>query len=243
MTIKHKIIGVVTLSLLLLMLTACAAEPTVDPNLKMTEIAATVQAQLTLSAPVIPTATNTEVAPTATLTITPAPPTKTSEDVTATATTIVVPTQSGPSNDNAKFISDITVPDGTILKAGEQFTKTWRVQNTGKTTWSIAYAIIYLEGNLPGRNNTLIFNLTKEVPPGEFADVSALFTAPAQPGNYSSYWKMYSANGYAFGEVLSVSIQVGTPTATVPPTATSTPKPTKTPTITPDPTTETPEPN
>ncbi|MBP8998333.1 MAG: hypothetical protein KBG10_08620 [Anaerolineaceae bacterium] len=39
MTIKHKIIGVVALSLLLVMLTACAAEPTVDPNQKMTEIA------------------------------------------------------------------------------------------------------------------------------------------------------------------------------------------------------------
>jgi len=53
--------------------------------------------------------------------------------------------------DDANFIADISIPDGTTLQAGEQFTKTWRFQNTGKTTWTTEYAIQYLEGNLLGR--------------------------------------------------------------------------------------------
>lgn len=211
---------------LVLLLTACGAKPTVDPNLKMTEIAGTVQAQLTQAAALLPTATMTSPPPTATATITPSAPTNTPSGMAPTATRIVFPTQPASSTDNAKFIADVTIPDGTSMLAGEQFIKTWRLQNTGKTTWTTEYAIQYLEGNLQGRNSVLTFNLVQAVPPGEFVDVSVPFTAPAKAGAYSSYWKMLSASGYYFGEVVSISIYVGVPTSTVDaPTATVTATP------------------
>jgi len=221
---SKRIIGTMVVFVSAILLTACGAKATVDPNQKMTEIAATVQAQLTQSAPVIPTTTPSPVAPTTTMTITPVPPTATSEGALPT-TPVVVPTQPGSTTtDNAIFVSDVTIPDGTTVKPGEQFTKTWQFQNTGKTTWTKDYAILYLEGNLQGRNGVLIFKLSKDVPPGEYADVSALFTAPAAAGNYSSYWKLYNTSGYVFGDAVSVSIKVGSPTTTVaPPTATTAP--------------------
>lgn len=245
---SKQFIGTVVVIVSAILLTACGAEATVDPNQKMTEIASTVQAQLTQSAPIVPTTTPSPVAPTNTMTITPAPPTATSEGALPTATLIVIPTQPvTTTTDNAIFISDVTIPDGTTVKPGEQFIKTWRFQNTGKTTWTKDYSILYLEGNLQGRNGVLIFNLVKDVLPGEYADVSALFTAPATAGNYSSYWKLYNSSGYVFGDAVSVSIQVGNPTATaVPPTATTAPptatatKKVKTPTPTQSPTPETP---
>jgi len=200
-----------------ILLTACAAKPTVDPNQKMTEIASTVQAQLTQSAALIPTATQTLPPPTATPTMTPVPATNTPTGTGPTATKITFPTQPASSTDDSKFIADVTIPDGTSMKAGEQFIKTWRFQNTGKTTWTTDYAIQYLEGNLEGRNGVLTFNLTQNVPPGEFVDVSVLFTAPTQAGTYSSYWKLLSSSGFYFGDPVSVNIVVGVPTSTVPP--------------------------
>ena len=90
---------------------------------------------------------------------------------------------------------------------------------------------------------SLTFNLVQDVAPGEFADISVPFTAPTTPGTYSSYWKLLSADGYYFGDVVSVNISVGVPTATVPP-PTATTKPTKTLTATEEvtPTEETPIP-
>lgn len=228
-----------------LVLSACGAKPTADPNQKMTEIAATVQAQLTLSAPVIPTMTATPVPPTETLTITPAAPTKTFEGAAGTSTLVVIPSQpSGTSDDDANFVSDVSIPDGSTLKAGEQFTKTWRFQNIGKTTWTTDYSIQYLEGNLLGKDSALVFKLAKDVAPGEYGDVSVPFTAPMEPGVYSSYWKLLSVDGYYFGDVVSITIRVGNPTPTIPgltatpiPTATKKPK-TATPTV--SPTVETP---
>lgn len=226
MTTKRFTTTITVALMLALLLTACGAKPTADPSVKMTEIAGTVQAQLTQSAVLNPTATMTSPPPTATATITPAAPTNTPEGMAATATKIVFPTQPANSTDNAKFIADVTIPDGTSMLAGEQFIKTWRIQNTGKTTWTTDYAIQYLEGNLQGRNSVLTFNITQAVPPGEFVDVSVPFTAPAKAGAYSSYWKMLSASGYYFGEAVSINIVVGVPTSTVAaPTATVTTAP------------------
>ncbi|HSR20131.1 MAG TPA: NBR1-Ig-like domain-containing protein, partial [Anaerolineales bacterium] len=39
---------------------------------------------------------------------------------------------------NAAFVSDVTIPDGTILKPGEKFTKTWRIYNSGSCSWTTA---------------------------------------------------------------------------------------------------------
>ncbi len=221
---------IVIVTIFAVTLTACGAKNAVDPNQKMTEIAGTVQAQLTQTALLIPTATSTPEPPTATLTITPAPPTSTPEGMGPTETPIIFSTQPTLSNgDDAKFIADVSIPDGSTLRAGEQFTKTWRFQNIGKTTWTKEYAIQYLEGNLLGKNGDLTFNLPIEVPPGGTLDISIPFTAPTEPGTYSSYWKLLSANGFYFGDTVSINISVGIPTPTVP-SLTPTKKPTKTPT-------------
>lgn len=220
MKINKKLVSVMVVLAAVLPLAACGGKPAADPNQKMTEIAGTVQAQLTLTAAVNPTATQT-FTPTATNTPSPSTPTKISSPEVINPT---IP----PSNtkDDAKFIADVTIPDGTVVKPGEQFIKTWRLQNTGKTTWTKEFSVLYLEGNLKGRNDELIFKLPAEVRPGEYADVSVPFTAPKTKGNYSSYWKMYNASGYVFGDVFNIYIVVADATPTnVTPTLTPTETP------------------
>jgi len=203
----------------IVLLTACARPtPTVDPSVKITEIASTVQAELTSIALLTPSATATPE-PTATSTAAPATPTLDLSAV-ATSTPTMGPILTGTVSDSAKYISDVTIPDYSVVAPATTFVKTWLIQNNGKTTWTKDYKLIYLEG-LVGSNNTTSVSLTKEVAPGEQIEVSVTFKSPDANGVYSSYWKMYNASGYIFGEPLSMFITVGTSTIT--PTAASTP--------------------
>ncbi len=229
---SNKLISLLAVLALGMLLASCGRKPTADPNQKMTEIAATVQAGLTQAAASNPTATPT-LEPTATAT--PSPETPTPPSVISSPEVVNVPTQPQSSTaDSAVYITDVTFPDGSVVRPGEQFIKTWKLQNNGKTTWTKDYAVLYLEGVLYGTGDQLMFKLPVEVKPGDFAEISVPFTAPTAPGNYGSYWKMYNSSGFVFGDVFSINIIVGEPTATgKAPTATltATPAPTKTGTI------------
>lgn len=194
-----------------LVLTACgSASPTEDANAKFTEVASTVQAQLTQNALLTPSATPTLEA---TATPTPEPATATPEGPTDTPP-VPTATVNLVSGDNAKFIVDVTVPDGTQFTAGSTFTKTWRIQNIGTTTWSTQYKLVFVDG-LTGANNTLSINLPKAVNPGEQIDLSVNFIAPANYGSYNSWWRMLNANGAVFGDPFSVVFSVGATAATI----------------------------
>jgi len=202
----------------IVLLTACArSTPTVDPSVKITEIASTVQAELTSIALLTPSATATPD-PTATSTKAPATPTLDLSAI-ATSTPTMRPILTGTVSDNAKYISDVTIPDYSVVAPATTFVKTWLIQNNGKTTWTKDYKLFWLEG-LTGSNNTTSVLLTKEVAPGEQIEVSVTFKSPDTNGVHSSYWKMYNASGYIFGEPLSMFITVGNSTVT--PTVAST---------------------
>ncbi len=101
------------------------------------------------------------------------------------------------SNDRAEFVSDVTVPDGTVFAPGEVFIKTWRLKNIGATTWTTDYKVVFLEGSV--MDGPLTVALSQTVAPGESVDISVDMVAPAEPGTYRGYWKMQNAEGQLFG--------------------------------------------
>ncbi len=230
MFVKKYGIRVLAITLTLAALTACAkGTPTVDPVARITELAATVQAQITEMALLTPSATATLTptetgTPTLTLAATtPAPATPTRNPFFATTV-----------GDNSKWVEDITIPDYSQVAPSSTFVKTWRIQNTGSTTWTTDYKLIYLDG-MQDASGALSVKLTKSVAPGDTVDISVTFTAPASNGLYTSYWKMYTATGYLFGDPFYMYVNVGTGTLTpttavtgtiTPTSATSTPTPT-----------------
>jgi len=231
---KKISITIVSIILALGILAGCGkSTPTVDPSVKITEIAQTVQAELTSISLLTPSATAT---PQPTVTPTKSPVTPTVAGTPSKATPTIGFMQTGTTGDNAKWLADVTIPDYSLIAPSASFVKTWKVQNTGTTTWTKDYKLIYLDG-LQGSSNTVSVNLTKSVAPGESVDVSVNFTAPAANGAYSSFWKMYTASGYVFGEVLIMYINVGTgtltPSGTLSGTATVTATPIATLTATP----------
>jgi len=54
---------------------------------------------------------------------------------------IVLPGEASPDAvsypaDRVVFLGDLTIPDATIVRPGQEFEKTWAIQNGGQTTWS-----------------------------------------------------------------------------------------------------------
>jgi hypothetical protein len=142
-------------------------------------------------------------------------------------------------DDRAQFVSDVTVPDGTVYAPGAGFTKTWRLKNVGTCTWTTSYAMVYDTGDKMGGPD--LVNLPQSVAPGQTVDMSVNLTAPNSAASYRGFWKFQNANGVRFGIGTGgmnswwVDVRVsGTP---VTPTPTATPAGTATPTTSPTATT------
>ena len=203
-----------------------------------------------VAAPTMPTADvvaviNTAVAasvtaytpPTFTPTVSPSP--------TATPTTYILPTSIPATATSiwyreyypyytcadSAFISDVTIPDKTVLSPGETFVKTWRFRNTGSCSWTDDYSLVFVKGNdMDGSDVAIdeIVRINKKV------DVSVEMTAPDSEGTYTGYWVLMDDYGYTFGDTVYVKIVVSKDevTSTPTPSPTFVPSDTPTPTIT-----------
>lgn len=179
--------------------------PTVDPQAIMTEVAQTISAELTQVALLNPSPTPTSE-PTATPQPTQAlPPAPTSPSGQ-------VPTLPAASPDNTTWIADVTVPDETLFARNAKFVKTWKVENSGTTTWNSSYKLIYIDGPMMTENT--IVSIVNEVKPKVQVELSVPMQAPATDGTYTSYWRMMNDKGQMFGDVLYVKIIVGAVTPT-----------------------------
>lgn len=119
------------------------------------------------------------------------------------------------------FVTDVTIPDGTVMQPGQQFDKTWRIRNNGCETWPAGTQLVFYSGEQMGGVDTAIPDLPVENE--ELVDVTVKMTAPAAAGTYVGYWTMNAPNKGDFGPQVYVEIivQAGpTPTPTV---STSTP--------------------
>jgi hypothetical protein len=181
-----------------------------EPNAAFTAAAQTVAAQLTQSALTLNAPTVTSIAPPLTT-----PPTNTTTAPTIAPPPTISPTLSPTATqicDKAQFVSDISIPDGTILTPGETFTKTWRIKNTGTCSWTPAYTVVFDHGDQMSGPSAQA--LVGNVNPGQSVDISVNLTAPAASGNYKGYWKLRNAAGVTFTNFY-VDIKVSSPSVTV----------------------------
>jgi hypothetical protein len=126
-------------------------------------------------------------------TLTPLPP------LTPTATPFdtPLPTIAPAGCDKATFISDVTIPDGTLLAPGAGFTKTWRLRNSGRCTWTTAYHLVFYSGEQMSAPTSV--NLPWSVFPGQTVDLSVNMIAPPSAGEYRGFWILQNASGSLFG--------------------------------------------
>jgi len=97
-----------------------------------------------------------------------------------------------------QFVTDVTIPDGTVVTPGQNFTKTWRLKNIGTCAWTPSYTVVFSDGN--SMNGPTTQALTTNVNPGQTVDISVALTAPTTPGEYTGNWKIRDASGGSFGK-------------------------------------------
>ena len=128
---------------------------------------------------------------------TPEIPTETPDSVTATSEIPPTPSIPRPENEpgctnSAAFVSDVTIPDNTVIDAGETFTKTWRISNTGTCIWAWDYGLTYYSEERLGAPDVVPLDVTY---PGQTVDISVDLTAPNAPGSYRGNFVIENPDG------------------------------------------------
>lgn len=142
------------------------------------------------------------------LTDTPTPTASASPTSTKTATPTHTPTDAATPTPTAKptlavpkaaFVKDVTIPDGTVMKPGQAFTKTWRFKNVGAVPWGKGVKLVFLEGKYEGFESKKMGGPDSvdvpNVQPGKTVDVGVDLVAPNKLGHHRSYWRLQLGNG------------------------------------------------
>jgi uncharacterized protein YkwD len=154
---------------LLALLSACGhvsgETPTRAPVLFVTSTLPPYQPGLTLPTPIPPTASPT------------------SDPLTPSAT---------PScRESALFVEDVTYPDNTRLTAGENFTKTWKLQNTGNCKWT-GFTVAFVSGDKMAAPDSVP---VPETEANSTVEVSVDLIAPSEDGAYAGNFELRDTDG------------------------------------------------
>jgi hypothetical protein len=196
MSNRMKSIGVIVLAISFLM-TGCksknTAETQVNPQAVFTSAAETAGAKMTEMFAITPTLVN----PTMTGTSTATAEATSTPTLTGPTASLTLPALVGNLVDRAEFDSDVTVPDFSTFTPNQSFTKTWKLRNTGTSTWTTAYSLVFYSGTqMGGADSTPLY---REVKPGDTIDLSVNLVSPSGYGQYTGYWILRNPLDKNFG--------------------------------------------
>ena len=150
-------------------------------------------------APEASTATPSATISPATSTPKPTSTTKSDDTLSPTLAATIAPTATLPPPENAPdcineavFVSDITIPDNSDLNAGEAFTKTWQIRNTGTCIWWSGYTLSHYSESTLGAPESVSLPRTNA---GETADISIDLIAPDAAGTYQGNFVIKNPDG------------------------------------------------
>lgn len=109
----------------------------------------------------------------------------------------IIPTVMIAPCDKFSFVSDITIPDGSVISPGKNFQKVWRLKNVGSCVWTPSYQFVFITGDQMGAPAAI--PIGKYVYPGETIDLAINMLAPTGGGKYRGYWRMRNGAGILFG--------------------------------------------
>jgi len=108
--------------------------------------------------------------------------------------------------DQARFIEDLSVPDGSRVEPGAPIDKRWSVLNSGTCDWGPGYRLIRTDtGSLRGPAELALYPARA----GEAAVWQVVLTAPREPGQHIASWQARSPGGELFGDPVFVLVEVG----------------------------------
>ena len=78
------------------------------------------------------------------------------------------------------------------MKAGQSFTKTWQLRNTGTCTWNAGYTLVFTGGNRMGSADSAPL---PETAPNATLELSVDLTAPADDGVFTGLYEIHDRAG------------------------------------------------
>jgi hypothetical protein len=108
--------------------------------------------------------------------------------------------------DKAEYVTDVTLPGETHVRAGSAFYKVWQLRNAGTCTWNAEYRLVFVSGSAMTQQTAL--PLPEIVYPGKHVNVGVLMVAPEREGTYYSEWQMRNPAGRNFGDSVHVLANV-----------------------------------
>lgn len=166
-------------------------ESTPPPNKEDAVAAIVAQTQTSIALNALLTATTT--AGETSITPTSTQPQATQTSLTSTS---APSTQIPGCTNKAKYVSE-TVPDNTPFAPGEQFVKTWTLQNAGTCTWTPEYNLVHVNGDRMTGTSPSPIGAT--VAPNQMIVLSLPQTAPQEISDHQGFWKLSDESGQQFG--------------------------------------------
>uniref|UniRef100_T1IRJ1 Nbr1 FW domain-containing protein n=1 Tax=Strigamia maritima TaxID=126957 RepID=T1IRJ1_STRMM len=103
------------------------------------------------------------------------------------------------------FVRDVTVGEGESVPPSTKFVKTWKLQNCGEEQWPPGCSLRYTQGDCLSTQDRIMVEPLKAY---EVADVSLEMCSPDKAGIYQGQWRMFTATGTPFGDVIWMIITV-----------------------------------
>jgi next-to-BRCA1 protein 1 len=107
----------------------------------------------------------------------------------------------------ARYVRDVTLPDGSEVAPGAQLVKVWRFRNESSKPWPEGSHLLWV-GKKSDRLGAPESTPVPVCQPGQEVDVSVPLVAPAQAGRYTAYFRLAGPLGKRFGQRVWVSISV-----------------------------------
>ena len=123
-------------------------------------------------------------------------------------TEIPRPTSTPGCTNTLRFLTDLTMPDGSVVSPGQAIDKRWQVENSGTCNWDERYSLRLVEGPELGATSPQALYPARG---GTQAIIRILFTASEELGTFRSAWQAYDPQGNAFGDLIFIEVVVAGP--------------------------------
>jgi hypothetical protein len=133
------------------------------------------------------------------------PPTVQPSDTPVPPTAAPKPTKPADCTDTLSFMEDITIPDGTEVKPGQDLDKRWQVRNNGTCDWDDKYTLKLIAGDAMGSPDVQALYPARS---GSTAVIRVVLKAPDKAGTYRSAWQAYNGKDTAFGDPIYIEVVV-----------------------------------
>lgn len=108
----------------------------------------------------------------------------------------------------ARFVRDVTIPDGFEMDGGRAFVKTWRFRNDSPRGWTTGSRLLFVGKNSDRMGALDSLPVAAVLQPGDECDISVSLVSPNEPGRYTAYFRLADAAGRKFGQRVCVQIHV-----------------------------------